>query len=50
MDFTTNGIVLSVRRHGETSAIVHVLTPDKGLHAGLVHGGVGRKMRPVLQA
>lgn len=49
MDFTTQGYVLSVRRHGETSAIIEVLTPDKGRHAGLVRGGVSRRMRPVLQ-
>jgi DNA repair protein RecO (recombination protein O) len=49
MDFSTHGIVISVRRHGETSAIIEVLTSDYGRHAGLVHGGVGRKMRPVLQ-
>ncbi len=49
MEFTTQGYVLSVRRHGETSAIIDVLTPDKGRHAGLVRGGVSRKMRPVLQ-
>lgn len=49
MDFTTQGYVLSVRRHGETSAIIEILTPDKGRHAGLVHGGVSRKLRPVLQ-
>lgn len=49
MEFSTQGIVLSARRHGETSAIIEVLTPDKGRYAGLVRGGVGRKMRPVLQ-
>ena len=49
MEFSTQGFVLSVRRHGETSAIIDVLTPDKGRHAGLVRGGVSRKMRPVLQ-
>lgn len=49
MEFSTEGIVLSARRHGETSAIIDVLTPDKGRYAGLVRGGAGRKMRPVLQ-
>lgn len=49
MDWTSEGYVLSTRRHGETSAIIEVLTPDQGRHAGLVRGGVGRKMRPVLQ-
>jgi len=49
MEWTSDGIVLSVRKHGETSAIVDVLTPDHGRHLGLVRGGVGRRMRPVLQ-
>lgn len=49
MEWTSDGIVLSVRKHGETSAIIDVLTPDKGRHLGLVRGGVGRRMRPVLQ-
>ena len=49
MEFTTQGYVLSARRHGETSAIVDILTPDYGRHAGLVRGGVSRRMRPVLQ-
>ncbi|WP_017930388.1 DNA repair protein RecO [Robiginitomaculum antarcticum] len=49
MEWTSDGIVLSVRKHGETSAIIDVLTPDKGRHPGLVRGGVGRRMRPVLQ-
>lgn len=49
MDWQSEGYVLSVRKHGETSAIIDVLTRDKGRHAGLVRGGVGRKLRPVLQ-
>ena len=49
MEWTSDGIVLSVKKHGETSAIIDVLTPDHGRHLGLVRGGVGRRMRPVLQ-
>jgi DNA repair protein RecO (recombination protein O) len=43
------GIVLSVRPHGESSAIVQVLTEAQGRHAGVVRGGMSRKMTPVLQ-
>jgi len=50
MDWQGEGYVLSMRKHGETSAIIDVLTRDYGRHAGLVRGGVGRKLRPVLQA
>lgn len=43
------GLLLSVRRHGETSAIVEVLTSGHGRHAGLVRGGSSARMTPVLQ-
>lgn len=43
------GVLLSVRRHGETSAIVEVFTSDHGRVAGVVRGGASRKMAPVLQ-
>ncbi|MBB5515302.1 DNA repair protein RecO (recombination protein O) [Rubricella aquisinus] len=43
------GIVLSVRPHGESSAIVQVFTEAQGRHAGVVRGGASRKMTPVLQ-
>lgn len=49
MQWTDEGIVLGVRRHGETSAILELMTRDHGRHLGLVRGGVGRRMRPVLQ-
>tara|TARA_Y100001960_G_C14694135_1_gene838061 strand:- start:80 stop:853 length:774 start_codon:yes stop_codon:yes gene_type:complete len=49
MNWTDNGIVLSARRHGESSAIVQLLTKTYGRHAGLVQGGSGRKLRGVLQ-
>ncbi|MDP6573469.1 MAG: DNA repair protein RecO [Rhodospirillales bacterium] len=49
MDWTHDGIVLSARKHGETSAIVTLLTRQKGRHAGLVRGGAGRRQRGVLQ-
>jgi DNA repair protein RecO (recombination protein O) len=50
MQWTDEGIVLGVRRHGETSAIVELMTREHGRHLGLVRGGAGRTMRPVLQA
>lgn len=49
MEWTDEGIVLGVRRHGETSAIVELMTRSHGRHLGLVRGGVGRRMRPLLQ-
>src|SRR5829696_3459684 len=49
MDWTDEGIVLGVRRHGEASAILEVMTRTHGRHLGLVRGGSGSRLRPVLQ-
>lgn len=49
MEWTDDGIVLGVRRHGESSAIVELLTRGHGRHLGLVRGGAGKRMRPLLQ-
>ena len=49
MDWTDYGIVLSVRKHGESSAILSAMTRDQGRHGGLVRGGAGRKARGLLQ-
>ena len=49
MTFTDHGIVLDARAHGETAAVAHVFTARHGRRAGLVYGGQGRRMRPVLQ-
>jgi DNA repair protein RecO (recombination protein O) len=50
MQWTDEGIVLGVKRHGETSVIVELMTREHGRHLGLVRGGTGRMLRPVLQA
>ncbi|MGC6511611.1 MAG: DNA repair protein RecO [Parvibaculales bacterium] len=50
MEWHAEATVLNARPHGETSAIVEVLTEEHGRFAGLVRGGVGRRLRPVLQA
>lgn len=49
MDWRDEGVIVSVRKHGETSAIIEVLTVEHGRHAGVVRGGVSRRMTPVLQ-
>jgi DNA repair protein RecO (recombination protein O) len=49
MRWTDEGIVLGSRRHGEASAILEVLTSAHGRHLGLVRGGAGSRLRPVLQ-
>jgi len=49
MDWRDEGMILSVRRHGESAVILDVLTADHGRHGGVVRGGASRKMKPVLQ-
>jgi DNA repair protein RecO (recombination protein O) len=49
MQWTDNGIVLGVRRHGEANAILELMTLEHGRHLGLVRGGAGSRLRPVLQ-
>ncbi len=49
MEWTDEGIVLGVRRHGETSVIAELLTQHHGRHLGLVRGGAGSRLRPWLQ-
>jgi DNA repair protein RecO (recombination protein O) len=49
MDWRDEGILLSMRPHGETSAIIEVLTAAHGRHAGVVRGGASRKMAATLQ-
>jgi DNA repair protein RecO (recombination protein O) len=49
MQWTDEGIMLGSRRHGEASAIAELLTREHGRHLGLVRGGAGSRLRPVLQ-
>lgn len=49
MDWRDEGVLLAVRKHGESAAIIEVFTPSRGRHAGVVRGGAGRRMAPVLQ-
>jgi len=49
MEWRDEGIILGTRKHGETSAILEVMTRAHGRHLGLVRGGRSRRMQPVLQ-
>lgn len=49
MQWSDEGIVLGVRRHGEANAIAELLTRAHGRHLGLVRGGAGTRQKPVLQ-
>jgi DNA repair protein RecO (recombination protein O) len=49
MQWSDEGVVLGVRPHGETAAVLELFTRRHGRHLGLVHGGRSRRLRPVLQ-
>lgn len=49
MEWRDEGLIIGVRRHGESSAIVELMTRAHGRHLGIVKGGRSRRMQPVLQ-
>jgi DNA repair protein RecO (recombination protein O) len=49
MEWTDIGIVLGTRKHGEANTIAELMTRGHGRHLGLVRGGAGSRLRPVLQ-
>lgn len=49
MEWSDQGVVLSARPHGETSAVVTLLTRDHGRHAGMVMGGRSSRTRAALE-
>lgn len=49
MDWQDEGLVIGVKRHGETSVILELMTRTHGRHLGLVRGGRSSALRPVLQ-
>jgi DNA repair protein RecO (recombination protein O) len=49
MEWRDEGIVLGVKKHGESSAIVELLTKAHGRHLGLVRGGRSTRFQSLLQ-
>lgn len=49
MDFHEEAFVLSARAHGDTGAVVDLLTESQGRRSAYVAGGASRKMKPFLQ-
>ena len=49
MQWTDDGVVLGIRKHGESGIILEMMTRAHGRHLGLVHGGRAKAMQPVLQ-
>ena len=49
MEWRDQGLILGVKKFGETSVILEAMTRVRGRHAGLVKGGRSKRMRPLLQ-
>ena len=49
MQWTGEGLIIGVRRHGETSVIAEVMVVGRGRHLGLVRGGRSAKLAATLQ-
>ncbi len=49
MEFEDEAFVLAARAHGESGAIVELLTESRGRFVAHVAGGASRRMKPVLQ-
>jgi DNA repair protein RecO (recombination protein O) len=49
MEWEDDAYVLSARAHGESGAIVDLLTAEHGRFAAHVAGGASRKLKPILQ-
>jgi DNA repair protein RecO (recombination protein O) len=49
MEWADEGVVLSTRPYGETSAVAEVFTEDHGRHLGLVRGARGKRLAPAVQ-
>jgi len=49
MQWSEEGCVLSLRRHGEANTLLEIFTPQHGRHLGLVRGGRSQRMRSQLQ-
>ena len=49
MQWTDDGLILGLRRHGETSVVLELFTRAHGRHLGLVRGGRSRRLQATLQ-
>lgn len=50
MEWHDEGLIIGAKKFGETSVILEVMTRGHGRHLGLVKGGRGTRMQPLLQA
>ena len=49
MEWVSEALLIGLRLHGESSAVIEVMTPEHGRHLGLVRGGRSAKAQASLQ-
>jgi DNA repair protein RecO (recombination protein O) len=49
MEWTGEGLLIGIRRHGETSVIAEAMVAGRGRHLGLVRGGRSTRLAATLQ-
>jgi DNA repair protein RecO (recombination protein O) len=49
MEWSERGLIIGLKKHGETSVILELMTRGHGRHLGVVRGGRSKTMQPVLQ-
>lgn len=49
MEWRDEGLIIGLKRHGETSVIAEIFTRAHGRHMGIVRGGRSQRMQPLLQ-
>lgn len=49
MEWHDEGLIIGVKKYGESSVILELMTGGHGRHFGLVRGGRSKRMQPLLQ-
>lgn len=49
MEWQDEGLIIGLKKYGETSVILETMTRAHGRHMGLVRGGRAKQMQPLLQ-
>ncbi len=50
MEWHDDGLIIGLKKHGETSLILEAMTPAHGRHLGLVRGGRSKRWQPAAAA
>ena len=50
MEFTDSGIVISIKKYGESAGLLEVITENHGRHMGLVRGYQSKNNKALLQS